>query len=103
MIEPLAKQFDSEESEQEDNDNVGGECGVTCTVHGYSNPQTMKVKGLLKRQPVTVLIDTGCTNNFLDEGIAQRLMIHVENREPFEVKIVDGGTLTCKISPPMSS
>jgi predicted aspartyl protease len=63
---------------------------------GYSNPQTMKVNGLLKRQPVTVLIDTGCTNNFLDEGIAQRLVIHVENCEPFEVKIVDGGTLTCK-------
>ncbi|RWW53907.1 hypothetical protein BHE74_00039551 [Ensete ventricosum] len=32
---------------------------------GYSNPQTMKVGGLLKEQPITVLIDTGSTNNFL--------------------------------------
>jgi hypothetical protein len=43
-----------------------------------------------------VLIDTGSTNNFLDEGIAQKLSIHVEHCEPFEVKLVDGGTLTCK-------
>jgi hypothetical protein len=36
MIEPLAEQVDSEESEQEDNDNVGGEGEVTCTVHGLA-------------------------------------------------------------------
>ena len=57
MIELLAEQVDSEESEQEDNDNVGGKGEVTCTVHGllgYSNPQTMKVSGLLKHQPVIV-------------------------------------------------
>ncbi|RWV77372.1 hypothetical protein GW17_00061809, partial [Ensete ventricosum] len=33
---------------------------------GYSNPQMIKVGGLLKQQPITVLIDTGNTNNFLN-------------------------------------
>jgi hypothetical protein len=52
MIEPMVEQVYNEESEQEDNDDVGDEGEVTCTVHalaGYSNPQTMKVSGILKR------------------------------------------------------
>ncbi|RRT70585.1 hypothetical protein B296_00023639 [Ensete ventricosum] len=40
---------------------------------GYSNPQTMKVGGLLKQQPITVLIDMGSTNNFLNSKIATRM------------------------------
>jgi len=63
---------------------------------GYSNPQTMKVNGLLKRQQVTILIDTGSTNNFLDENIAKKLSIPMEDCEPFEVTLADGGILTCK-------
>jgi hypothetical protein len=43
-----------------------------------------------------MLIDTSSTNNFLAEGIGQKLSIHVEHCEPFEVKLADGGTLTCK-------
>ena len=99
MIELVVEQVDSEESEQEDNEDVSDEGEVTCTVHAladYSNPQTIKASGLLKRQLVTVLIDTSSTNNFLDEGIAQKLSTHVEHCEPFEVKLANGGTLTCK-------
>jgi len=72
---------------------------VTYTVHalaGYSNPQTMKVNGLLNRQQVIVLIDTGSTNNFLDESIANKFSITTEDCEPFEVTLADEGTLTCK-------
>ncbi|RRT36099.1 hypothetical protein B296_00052251 [Ensete ventricosum] len=36
---------------------------------GYSNPQMMKVGGLLKQQPITILIDMGSTNNFLNSKI----------------------------------
>ena len=99
MIELVVEQVDSEESEQEDNNDVGDEGEVTCIVHAladYSNLQTMKVSGLLKCQPVTVFIDTSSTNNFLNEGMIQKLSIHVEHYEPFEVKLADGGTLTCK-------
>jgi hypothetical protein len=101
VIESVVEQVDSEESKQEDNDDVGDVGEVTCIVHalvGYSNPQTMKVSGILKSQPVTELIDTGSTNNFLDEGIAQKLSIHVEHCEPFEVKLADGGTSLAKVS-----
>ncbi|RZS17013.1 hypothetical protein BHM03_00049106 [Ensete ventricosum] len=32
----------------------------------YANLQTMKIGGFLKQQPITVLIDTGSTNNFMN-------------------------------------
>ncbi|RRT42481.1 hypothetical protein B296_00025653 [Ensete ventricosum] len=42
---------------------------------GYSNPQTMKVGGLLKQQPITVLIDTSSTNNILNSKVAAHLAL----------------------------
>ncbi|RWW14523.1 hypothetical protein GW17_00021700 [Ensete ventricosum] len=47
---------------------------------GYSNPQTMKVGRLLKQQPITVLTDIGCTNNFLDSKVAACLALQIEGR-----------------------
>ncbi|RRT43587.1 hypothetical protein B296_00036916 [Ensete ventricosum] len=38
----------------------------------------MKVGGLLKQQPITVLIDTGSTNNFLDHKVAARMTLQIE-------------------------
>jgi hypothetical protein len=52
MIEPMALEINSDESEQEGNTLDNNEDEVTYTVRalvGYSNPQTMKVRGLLKR------------------------------------------------------
>jgi hypothetical protein len=66
---------------------------IVYALAGYSNPQTIKVSGYLKRQPVTVLI---YTNNFLDEDIAKRLFILVEPCNQFEVKLANGRTLTCQ-------
>ncbi|KAF8405656.1 hypothetical protein HHK36_007732 [Tetracentron sinense] len=100
MVEQMALEMDNDEAAQEDEELIGGDDGkVTYTVHslaGYSNPQTMKVNGLLKCQQVTVLIDTGSTNNFLDENIAKKFSIPTEDCEPIDVTLTDGGTLTCK-------
>ncbi|RWV78473.1 hypothetical protein GW17_00060560 [Ensete ventricosum] len=41
----------------------------------YSIPQMMKVGGLLKQQSITVLIDMGSTNNFLNSKVAARLTL----------------------------
>ena len=56
------------------------------TVHalaGYSNPQTMKVGGLLKQQPITVLIDTGTV----------QMALPIKNCSRFDVKVTDGRIL----------
>jgi len=97
MIEPrvekMVQEVDSGKVAREDDDKV------TYTVHAladYSNSQTMKVNGFLKRQEATILIDTGSTNNFLDDSIAQKFSMPTEDCEPFEVTLADRGTLTCK-------
>ncbi|RRT31287.1 hypothetical protein B296_00054295, partial [Ensete ventricosum] len=48
------------------------------TLADYSNSQMMKVGGLLKQQPITVLIDTCCTNNFLNSKVVARLILQIE-------------------------
>ncbi|XP_077219753.1 uncharacterized protein LOC143853943 [Tasmannia lanceolata] len=88
---------DDGESDHEDADQEGNGDTVVISVHalaGYSTPQTMRVNGYIKRQPVTILIDSGSTNNFLDVRIAKRLSCLVENSDKFEVKVANGRTLT---------
>ncbi|RWW46686.1 hypothetical protein BHE74_00047372 [Ensete ventricosum] len=48
------------------------------TLASYSNPQTMKVGGLLKQQSITVLINTFSTNNFLNSKVAACLALQIE-------------------------
>ena len=55
----------------------------------------MKVGGLLKQQPITVLIDTGSTNNFLNSKIATQMALHIEGCSKSNVKVTDGRTLKC--------
>ena len=72
MIESIEEEViehpkESLEHEEEDAEEEPQPTEVTVhTLAGYSNPQTMKVGGLLKQQPITVLIDTGSSNNFLN-------------------------------------
>ncbi|RZR87011.1 hypothetical protein BHM03_00014309 [Ensete ventricosum] len=61
---------------------------------GYSNPHTMKVGRLLKQQPITVLIATGSTNNFLD-SVAEHMVLQIEGCNKFDVKVDDGRILNC--------
>jgi hypothetical protein len=105
MIEPMEEsalsEVDSGESESESDDgeseNSEDLMAVTVlTLAGYSNPQTMKVSGYLKRQSVIVLTNISRTNNFLDEDVAKRLSIPMEPCDQFEVKLADGRTLTCQ-------
>ncbi|RRT35204.1 hypothetical protein B296_00053614 [Ensete ventricosum] len=56
---------------------------VDYSVHalaGDSNPQMMKVGGLLKQQPITILINTGNTNNFLNSKVDACLALQIEGR-----------------------
>ncbi len=68
VIEHLEESLDNEEEDVEEEPQP-----TEVMVHAltdYSNPQTMKVEGLLKQQSITVLIDTGSTNNFINSKVA---------------------------------
>ena len=101
MIEPIEEEVikHSEESLEHEEEDAKKEPQPTeVTVHalaGYSNPQTMKVGGLLKQQPITVLIDTGSTNNFLNSKVAVHMNLPIENCSRFVAKVANGRILKC--------
>ncbi|RRT56268.1 hypothetical protein B296_00021448 [Ensete ventricosum] len=66
---------------------------VVHALAGYSNPQTMKVGGLLKQQLITGLIDMGNTNNFLNSKVDARMTLQIEGCNKFDVKVADGQIL----------
>ncbi|RRT79498.1 hypothetical protein B296_00002618 [Ensete ventricosum] len=63
----------------------------------YSNPQTMKVGGLFKQQPITILIDMGSTNSFLNSKVAARITLQIEYCNKFNVKVTDDGFLSNEV------
>ncbi|RRT34109.1 hypothetical protein B296_00037715, partial [Ensete ventricosum] len=62
---------------------------------GYSNPQTMKVGGLLKQQPIIVLIDTCSINNFLNSKVTAHLALQIKGCKKFDIKVTDDRILNC--------
>ena len=60
------------------------------TITGISQPQTLKIKGHIKNNNVTVLIDSGSTHNFVNVNFAKisNLFIHLVPNMKFMV--VDG-------------
>jgi hypothetical protein len=59
-------------------------------ITGISQPQTLKLKGHIKKDNVTVLIDTGSTHNFLDINVARNLKLFVYPVPDMKVMVVDG-------------
>ncbi|RWV82226.1 hypothetical protein GW17_00056291 [Ensete ventricosum] len=61
---------------------------------GYVNLQTMK-GGLLKQQPITVFVNIGSTNNFMNSKVAAQMALHIEDCSRFDVKVTDDQILKC--------
>lgn len=101
MIEPAISADDAEDMDEEiyaEETRGSKEEEFDVSVHalaGYANPQTMCVKGYIKKQPVSILIDFGSTDNFLDSKIARKLACSSTSCDKFEVKVVDGRSLAC--------
>ncbi|RWV97427.1 hypothetical protein GW17_00039783 [Ensete ventricosum] len=55
----------------------------------------MKINGFLKRQSITVLIDTESTNNFMDNKVVAQLTFRIKDCSRFDMKVTNGQTLNC--------
>ncbi|KAL5722393.1 hypothetical protein ACHQM5_005918 [Ranunculus cassubicifolius] len=61
----------------------------TCTF------QTLKFRGTARHQRLTMLVDSGSTNNFLDVSTAKKLGCQTQATTPHSVTVAGGGQLTC--------
>jgi hypothetical protein len=46
---------------------------------GALNPKTMRLFGMLRTHKVVVLLDTGCTHNFLDPAVLRKVPLRVDS------------------------
>ena len=63
---------------------------------GVTAPQTMRVRGYFKKLPLTILIDSGSTHNFIDPRIAKQADCFIHPCSNFEVMVANRGTLPWK-------
>jgi hypothetical protein len=64
------------------------------TLSGVPRYDTIRLKGLIKGQWVTPLVDGGETHNFVYASLVARRGLHTEELEGFNVAVVDAYTMT---------
>ncbi|GAU36702.1 hypothetical protein TSUD_16140 [Trifolium subterraneum] len=62
---------------------------------GHTIPQTLRVMGQIRNNPVAILIDSGSTHNFLQDRVAHQLGLSTEPAHSFKVLVGNGEVLTC--------
>ncbi|RZS14411.1 hypothetical protein BHM03_00046098 [Ensete ventricosum] len=80
MIEPIEEEEDLEHEEDTEEEPQLADCMMRALA-SYVNLQIMKVGGLLKQQPITILVDIGSTNNFMNSKVTARMALHIEEQQ----------------------
>ncbi|KAG8363706.1 hypothetical protein BUALT_Bualt19G0050300 [Buddleja alternifolia] len=57
---------------------------------GTTDMNTLRIKGTVNGQDIHILIDSGSTHCFLDEGTAHKLGCRMDYTTPLLVSVVDG-------------
>ncbi|KAH9770474.1 hypothetical protein KPL71_012393 [Citrus sinensis] len=84
--------------EQEGNEGNEGHY-FNITMHafsGWKGPRTLQLRAYIDKHPVTVLVDSGSSHNFINDRVARYLRLPVTSTEKFNVKVADGGQITCQ-------
>eukprot|EP00253_Pinus_taeda_P002639 PITA_02639 len=86
----------SDEEENEENENPSPESEdeipriSIAAITRIAQPQTLKLKGYIKKQSVIVMVDSGSTDNFVDVYLAKRLNIFAYPVADLKVMVADG-------------
>jgi hypothetical protein len=64
-------------------------------ISGSPGSKSMRVLGVLQSHPVSILIDSGSTHNFLDPSMAARVNLSIISTSLLHVKIANGDTIPC--------
>ena len=91
-----SEEEEDEESKDEEEATANMESGSDETpkislaaMTGISQPQNLKLKGHIKNENVTVLVDTGSTHNFLDIRVSRKLKLFVQPVPNMKVMVIN--------------
>lgn len=69
--------------------------GTTATLPGVPKYHPFRVRGVLKGQQVTCLVDRKTTHNFIDEGLVVKRVLQLEDFQGFSVMVANGFKISC--------
>lgn len=88
--------FDCVDEVSEQQQNSGELLAISqAAVAGTESSNTFRLLGQLQKQRVLMLIDSGSSHCFVNESIAATLKGTENKIQPLQVKIADGGLMTC--------
>lgn len=64
-------------------------------ISGSKGTNTIKIQGKIKNRPISILIDSGSTHNFIAQGLAKQLRLPLNTCKPFTVTVANGDKLSC--------
>ncbi|GJS40401.1 transposable element [Tanacetum coccineum] len=79
--------LEQHETTNENSDNVAVSIHALLGSYGL---HTLQVHGIIKKQPVVMLVDSGSTHNFIDVSLAKRLGVKMIPIKLMEVVVADG-------------
>lgn len=96
LVEVLEEADPITPSKEDDNTN---QAATEISLHAFSgtyNPRTIRVMGWVGGRPLTILVDSGSTQNFIQDTEVQKLGMTVEPLPTFRVFIGSSEFLVCK-------
>lgn len=89
--------MEGEDAEDDDEDSQADEePEITIqALTGWDAPQTIRTPLEINHHHSTALIDSGSTNNFVSDKLANRLNLQISPTKPFKVRVADGYPLRC--------
>lgn len=83
------------EAEKEENQVEEAKVSVQA-MNGSGGTGTLKLQGAIQGKPVTILVDSGSTHNFISQNLVKQLHLKVSPCTPFKVTVANGDELNCE-------
>jgi hypothetical protein len=90
-----AETLETIEEEVPELDCAAGEKATLASISGVPKFNTFRMRGVLQGQRVSVLIDGGASQNFIDATLLKRRHIPTVEFEGFKVEVAGGSTMPC--------
>ncbi|KZV44379.1 hypothetical protein F511_18075 [Dorcoceras hygrometricum] len=66
------------------------------SISGVTQPQTMKMRGMINNKEVIVMVDSGASHNFVSRQLVQQMGLEIDETVRFGVCLGDGTKVRCQ-------